>query len=173
MPIVVIIGPSGAGKSTLVEMYTLRHHDAVLHKSATTRPQRNEYDNSHIFMTDEEFETAQQDGKFIQAVEVYGHHYGLPSLPKDSSDTLLLLLRAQYVAVFKQYYPDCKVIQLEAPLSVLADRLIARGDGDRVDQTEISIEVTVGRTVADHVIHTDKPVDESFKEFEAACTQLS
>lgn len=173
MPIIVVIGPSGAGKSTLVEMYTLRHHDAVLHRTATTRPQRNQYDNSHLFMTDEEFDTAQNDGKFIQTVEAYGHRYGLPDLPKESSHILFLLLRAQYVTVFKQYYPDCKVIQLEAPLPILADRLLARGDGDRVDQTEISLETTFGRTVADTIIPTNRPIDESFNEFEAACTQLS
>lgn len=173
MPIIVVIGPSGAGKSTLVEMFTLRHHEAALHKSATTRAQRNEYDNSHIFMTDDEFTQAQDEGKFIQAVEIYGHRYGLPTLPEDTSNVILLLLRAQYVTIFKQYYPDCHVIQLEAPLPLLADRLIARGDGDRVDGTEISLEVTVGRTLADTIIHTDKPVDVSFKEFEDACTQLS
>lgn len=173
MPIIIVIGPSGAGKSTLVDLYTQRHADAVLHKSATTRAQRNEYDNSHIFMSDDEFTQAQAHGQFIQSVEIYGHHYGLPTLPENTSNVLLLLLRAQYVTIFKQYYPDCHVVQFEAPLPVLTERLIARGDADRIDEVEISLEVTVGRTVADTIINTDKPLDESFKEFEQTCTQLS
>ena len=173
MPIIVIIGPSGAGKSTLVDMYTRRHQDAALHKSATTRAQRNEYDNSHVFMTDEEFDQAQQEGKFIQAVEIYGHHYGLPTLPDDTSNTLLLLLRAQYVTIFKQYYPDCHVIQIEAPVPVLTQRLVARGDSDRADKTELALEMTVGQGLADTIISTDAPLDQSFQEFEDACTKLS
>lgn len=53
-PIVLIVGESGSGKSTICQ-YLSDYYGLKELKSYTTRPQRGEFDTSHTFITQEEF----------------------------------------------------------------------------------------------------------------------
>lgn len=165
MPIIAIIGPSGAGKSTLVDMYLAEHPDAILHKSVTTRPIRGRDDTSHTFVTDVEFDALEQQGKLLQSVSAYGYRYALPKLPKDITKTIFVLIRAEFVPPFLKLYPAARIVQIEAPLDVLARRLAERGDTTRIDTTALLAETELGRRNADAIISTTSSPAMSYTEF--------
>ena len=71
--LILIIGPSGVGKSVILN--TLRERNPELHfpKSATTRQQRQgEGNDLYHFVTDEEFDQMQKDGKILEWAVVHG-----------------------------------------------------------------------------------------------------
>lgn len=165
MPIIAVIGPSGAGKSTLVDMYLAEHSDAILHKSVTTRPMRDASDTSHTFVTDAEFDALHREGKLIQPVSAYGYRYALPLLPNDAGKTIFVLIRAPFVAQFLAHYPNAHVVQVEAPIDVLATRLAARGDAARIDEAALQQEIDAGKEVATAVVSGAGSLSDSYAAF--------
>jgi len=155
MPIIALIGPSGAGKSTLVDYYIQHHPDARLHKSITTRPMRGDGDTSHRFVTDAEFDKLAAAGELIKPVEAFGYRYAITKIPEYDGITFVLL-RYQFLEEFKRYYPEAKVIQVEAPVDVLLERIASRGDKVRAKADELLNEVVVGREKADLIINADQ-----------------
>lgn len=173
MPIIVIIGPSGAGKSSLVDHYLASQPQAILHKTLTTRPIRDSNDSSHKFVAEHEFDRLEKSDGFLYATNVYGYRYGLPPLPDDADDTIFLMLRQQFVKTFQAKYPDARVIQIEAPIKTLIERLSQRGDTARLDEQSLAQEITVGRSISDVIITTDKSFEDSYLEFETACDKAA
>jgi guanylate kinase len=155
VPIIALIGPSGAGKSTLVDCYIQHHPDARLHKSITTRPMRGNGDTSHRFVTDAEFDKFAAAGELIKPVEAFGYRYAITKIPEYDGITFVLL-RYQFLEEFKRYYPEAKVIQVEAPVDVLLERIASRGDKVRAKADELLNEVVVGREKADLIINADQ-----------------
>ena len=145
MSVVVIIGPSGAGKSTIArilqEKYGFR-----LQKTVTTRPQRDEYDTDHIFVNEETFQTMSASKAFFGTMPTFEFNYGLPKF--DPSERTLLLLRAPVVEEFKTRFPDAHIYEVDAPLEVLEQRLIARSTFDRINPEVLEKEISWGRTLA-------------------------
>lgn len=151
MPIIALIGPSGAGKSTLVDYYIKHHPDARLHKSITTRPVRGDGDTSHRFVSDEEFDRLAAAGELIKPVEAFGYRYAITKIPEYDGITFVLL-RHQFVEEFKRFYPEAKVIQIEAPVDVLLERITSRGDTVRANADIVQAEIIAGRRVADYTV---------------------
>lgn len=100
----------------------------------------------------------QQNGDFLGTTHIFGSDYGLPKLPV-TDDQLIVLLRAPFVKQFQTHYPDCLIVQLEAPVPVLRQRLTQRGDQDRIDPAALEKETALGQTMADIIISTDQPID--------------
>lgn len=166
MPIIALIGPSGAGKSTLVEYYIQHHPDARLHKSVTTRPIRGDGDTSHRFVTDEEFDELAANSELIKPVEAFGYRYAITKIPEYSGVTFVLL-RHQFVEKFKRFYPDATIIQVEAPVETLIDRLTLRGENTRANGSELEAEIIAGRKIADYIINTRQNLDATYTHFAA------
>lgn len=171
MPIIALIGPSGAGKSTLVDYYIQRHPDARLHKSITTRPIRGEGDTSHRFVDDDEFDRLAEAGELIKPVEAFGYRYAITKIP-DYNGITFVLLRYQFVEEFKRFYPEAKVVQIEAPLAVLLERITSRGDMVRADADEIQMEIITGRKIACHTINTRDSFSDVCVEFSTMLEEL-
>jgi guanylate kinase len=75
----VVCGPSGVGKGTLVGMLMKAYpDDFAFSVSSTTRPPREgEQDGIHYHFTDvEAFQTAIENGKFIEHAQVHDNLYG-------------------------------------------------------------------------------------------------
>lgn len=147
-------------------MFLQKHPGARLHKSVTTRPPRSDNDTSHTFVSNEEFDTLEHEGKLLLPVEAYGFRYALPVLPTKTQDIVFVLLREQFIDIFKTGYPAAKVIQVEANPAALAQRLAERGDTSRIDLNVITNEIANGRKKADTIISTDQPLEIAFSEFE-------
>jgi guanylate kinase len=171
MPIIVLIGPSGAGKSTLVDYYIQHHPDARLHKSITTRPKRGDGDTSHRFVSDEEFDKLAADGELIKPVEAFGYRYAITKIPEYDGITFLLL-RYQFVEELKRFYPEAKVIQIEAPVEILLKRIASRGDMVRRDAGVIQAEIIAGQEVADYISTSDSSPTKALQSFEKVCKHL-
>ena len=169
MPIIALIGPSGAGKSTLVDYYIQHHPDARLHKSITTRPMRGDNDTSHRFVTDAEFDKLATAGELIKPVEAFGYRYAITKIPEYDGITFVLL-RHQFVEEFKRFYPHAKVIQIEAPVEILLERITNRGDKMRAKADELLNETTKGREKADCIIDTDTDIENVYNEFNRLLT---
>lgn len=151
---VVFIGPSGSGKSTLAKLL-VEATPLTLVRTYTTRPHRKEDDDSHVFVTSEEFDSLEKAGTFIGTIDIFGHTYGLPRLPATPS---LLLLRAPVIPAFRAQYPDCLVIEIDASLDVLRERLEKRGSYDRMDDMMLTKEMEAGRKLADLHVDTSQTV---------------
>ena len=163
MPIIALIGPSGAGKSTLVDYYIQHHPDARLHKSITTRPIRGDGDTSHRFVSDEEFDKLAAAGELIKPVEAFGYRYAITRVPEYDGVTFVLL-RYQFVEDFKQFYPEAIVIQIEAPVAILLERLEDRDDTVRANTDELQEEVIMGRKIASYIIDTSRNFNYAYSE---------
>lgn len=155
---VILIGPSGAGKSTVAEQLVLQAPVEVV-PTITTRPVRTDEDTfTHTFVDQPTFDRMRAGQEFIGVTHAFGYDYGLPKLPTTNKQ-LLLLLRAPFIPLFRKVYANTFVIQLEAPLPVLLERLALRGDHIRADSADLQNEITLGRQVADLIISTDQPLE--------------
>lgn len=161
MHIVALIGPSGAGKSTLVDYYIKHHPDARLHKSITTRPVRGDGDTSHRFVSDEEFDRLAAAGELIKPVEAFGHRYAITKIPEYEGVTFVLL-RYQFAQEFKQLYTEAKVIQIEAAVEILLERIASRGDTVRADADAMQAEIIAGHKLTDRIIDSGQKFEISY-----------
>lgn len=160
--VIALIGPSGAGKSTIARELA-KAPNITFVKSYTTRQKRfGEDDDSHLFVTNKEFEAMNQQGAYIGILTIFNQKYALPKLPQDS--TILILLRAPAIKRLKELYPYSVVIQLEAPLEVLEKRLQNRGSLERTDRSILKQEIESGKKLANIVIDTNKPLENTLNE---------
>jgi guanylate kinase len=83
----VLSSPSGAGKTTLSRMLLEVDPLIDLSVSVTTRPQRpGEVDGRHYHFIDRpQFDAMVRDGALLEWAEVFGHRYGTPRAPVEST----------------------------------------------------------------------------------------
>jgi ribose 1,5-bisphosphokinase len=156
----VVIGPSGAGKTTLARAFASAFADRFeLVLTHTTRARRPGEGDTHVFVTDAEFDGAD----YLGTLDIFGARYGLPPLPRPR--VALVVLRAAALDQFTALFPDARIIQVEAPPEILAERLRARGDPERASQADLRQEIAAGRTAADGIVRTDQPFERSLAEF--------
>jgi guanylate kinase len=76
--IFIIAGPSGAGKTTVCRKLIKEDSRLLYSISATTREKRKgEKDGvDYYFITEEEFEEWEKEGKFLETAKVHGYNYG-------------------------------------------------------------------------------------------------
>lgn len=152
MRLFLVVGPSGAGKDTLLSGAIAA--DPRLHwaRRVITRP---ETAGGEPFegVEEAEFATRLARGDFALHWDAHGLRYGVPlaQLPQ-GRDVILNGSRAA-IAQVRAAFPALRVIHITAPLSVLANRLAARGRESRSD-----IEARLGR--ADLSLQKGLPVIE-------------
>lgn len=72
--LMIFVGKSGSGKSTLINELCKREGYTQL-ISQTTRPRRNEDDNDHNFVSEEDYYMAKLNGDIVAETEINGYHY--------------------------------------------------------------------------------------------------
>ena len=124
-PLLLLIGPSGSGKTTIAnrleEKYGLKQI-----RSYTTRPKRNENEDSHTFITEEEFMILKN---LMAYTEYNGYRYG--ATLRQIEDCDIYVVDVPGVRTFlKNYKGNKKVIAvcLKVDEQVALDRMEQRGD---------------------------------------------
>lgn len=123
--IVLLIGKSGSGKTSVCEQFE-KQFDWKALRSYTTRPKRNEDEDGHVFITDEEFD--QLDN--ICAFTIFdGARYCATQEQVDQSDIYVIDLDG--LDYFKRLYKGDKSIipiYLDIDTHTQYERMRKRGD---------------------------------------------
>ena len=83
----VLSSPSGAGKTSICNRLLQQETELKLSVSATTRQRRpGEVEGKdYLFLSTIDFETRINRSEFLEYAKVFGHYYGTPSKPVESS----------------------------------------------------------------------------------------
>jgi guanylate kinase len=129
----VVSAPSGAGKTTLVRKVIAQRAGVTLSVSCTTRDPRPEEQEGidYVFITRDEFEAMEREGKFIEWAQVHGDLYGTPRANVDKlqqGEDLVLEIDTQGARKIREEFHDGVLIFIRPPsLEVLKGRLRSRG----------------------------------------------
>jgi guanylate kinase len=129
----VVSAPSGAGKTTLVRKVIAQLAGATLSVSCTTRAPRPEEQEGidYVFITRDEFEAMEREGKFIEWAQVHGDLYGTPRANVDKlqhGEDLVLEIDTQGARKIREKFHDGVLIFIRPPSpEVLKGRLRSRG----------------------------------------------
>ena len=136
--LVIISGPSGSGKTTVVRELLQRCGDLPLELSvsATTRPSRpgETHGVDYHFLSLEEFQQSQAEGKFLEWCEVFGrgHLYGTLAEPvytsRQAGKWVILEIDVEGAMKVVEELPDAVTIFVHpGSMEELAQRLRGRG----------------------------------------------
>ena len=120
----MVWGLSGVGKDTLVNRYCDENPEYSIVKSLTTRKRRYLGEDTHEFVTEDEFKA---QGEMIAETYYNGNHYGASKKQLDEGDFYIVDKRG-IQDVIRKYKTDRKlvVIYVYAPIFIRLHRLIRR-----------------------------------------------
>ncbi len=135
--LIVVSGPSGAGKTTVLRrVYQQSPLPLVPSVSATTRPPRPDEKNGvdYHFLPQEEFDSRQKNGDFLECFEVFGRGYWYGTLAEEVTTGLeagkwvVLEIDVQGALDVMRQYPDAVTIFIcPSTIDELRRRLHGRG----------------------------------------------
>tara|TARA_R110000868_G_scaffold221493_2_gene473169 strand:+ start:47487 stop:48020 length:534 start_codon:yes stop_codon:yes gene_type:complete len=124
-----VVGPSGVGKDSVMRAVAAQRADTVLVRRVITRqadPGSEDFEPVSV----SEFLSREAGGEFLLSWAAHGLHYGIPDSVADDlargRDALVNLSRS-VLPQAQTRFAGFRTILLTAPVSVLADRLAARG----------------------------------------------
>jgi guanylate kinase len=162
----VVSGPSGVGKTTACRTVLERVSNLVYSISYTTRPRRPQEVDGHdyFFVSEDEFQTMAEEGKFLEWAWVHGNRYGT-SYEKvrgevDSGNSVILDIDVQGAKQIRKKKKCCTSVFLLPPsMDVLYGRLVKRKSdspgeiSNRIDTAYHEIE---NYRYYDYIIINDK-----------------
>ena len=148
IPVVLILAKSGAGKDYIADHFFGKLGMQKL-KSYTTRPKRGKYDDTHIFITKEEFLALQDD---MVAMTVYnGELYGATN--KQLDECGLYILDLPGLIYLKEHYSNRPLVSLYFKVSPWTRyrRMRQRGDSVKSALKRLWFDRMAFKGVEDHV----------------------
>jgi thymidine phosphorylase len=145
-----VVGPSGAGKDTLIDgaRAALIEDGRFLFATRTITRPSGAAGEEHVGVCEDAFGTLEESGQFLLTWRAHGLCYGLPRTLRDALDQGLNVIangsRAM-VAALRDAVPHLVVVEVSAPLHLLAERIAARGR-----ESAAEIEARLERTVASY-----------------------
>ena len=128
--LVLIAGVSASGKNTIIQNLIEKRDDIKMleYCSATTRPPRDtdKKFKNYVYLTDDQFkEHIKQDGNFYGTIKS-----AFEKALRQKDIIYLKDIDVKGCQSLKKYFSDCDILTifLDAPDSVLKQRLIERGD---------------------------------------------
>ncbi len=125
----LVVGPSGAGKDTLINgARRCLEGDArfVFARRAVTRPN---HAPGEVTMTPDHFEAARRRGTFALSWYAHGLAYGVPrDISKALADGrhVIASVSRSVIAEARRAFPQVRVIHVDAPSTLLKQRLAGR-----------------------------------------------
>ena len=148
--LVIISGPSGAGKSTVVRaLLQCCPLPLVLSVSATTRPPREgEADGEdYHFLGNDDFLQRQQQGLFLECMQVFGHGHWYGTLMQpvttglQAGDWVILEIDVEGAASVMDQLPEVITIFLHAGSTEELERRLRARDTDSEESIQRRLEV--------------------------------
>lgn len=149
----LIAGESGSGKDTLVDMLCRRHPELCKVISSTTRPRRTPDENTHLFLTEDEYH--QREADMVAATFFCGAYYGAEAAVVNASDFYIIdpvgirSLRRNLIT------RDIKAVYITASEDTRRARMMARGQS--------------GEAAEERIVH-DRTAFAGFTEWDAQIT---
>ncbi len=139
--LILVVGPSGAGKDTLLEAARERlggDRRFVFARRLITRP-ADAGGEDHEAIEEEAFREGIAEGRFLAWWQAHGLYYGLPASLRDDlgrgRNVVANVSRAALPAIVAAY-DRAVILEVTAPVDVLAERLAARGRETKEDIAE-------------------------------------
>ena len=145
--IVLIVGKSGSGKSTICRHLEVDYGVKEL-RSYTTRPRRGADDNSHIFVSDEEFDNLDN---IVAYTEYNGYRYCATEKQIEECDTYII--DPDGVDYFLKEYTGKKipmVVYIVTPELIRSRRMAFRGQSDEGIKNRLELDARVFRNIDDY-----------------------
>lgn len=128
----LVVGPSGAGKDTLIagaRAQLAGDTNFVFPRREITRP-ADAGGEDHIPVSRESFAQRRADGAYALAWEAHGLGYGVPAgIAEDlvHGRTVVVNVSRTVIPLARTWFPDLQIMNVTAPVRILAERLAARG----------------------------------------------
>lgn len=128
----LVVGPSGAGKDTLIagaRAQLAGDTNFVFPRREITRP-ADAGGEDHITVSWESFAQRRADGAYALAWEAHGLGYGVPAgIAEDlvHGRTVVVNVSRTVIPLARTRFPDLLILNVTAPVRILAERLAARG----------------------------------------------
>ena len=133
-----VVGPSGVGKDSILNHARRRlasEPGVVFVRRVITRAS-DAANEEHDTLSDAEFDAARAAGAFILSWRSHGLQYGIPAATDDAvraGAVAIANLSRGVVAMARQRYGNCVVVEVTAAADVLRRRLSERGRETEVD----------------------------------------
>lgn len=133
---VILSGPSAVGKSTICDYITTKFEDIVRIVTITTRPKRNgEIEGKeYIFLTEEELQQMESEGRIIEKVEYAGFYYATDKAVIEnvikSKKVGIFVMSTQGKKIIEEIYGRQFSIFIDSSDDILIRRIKNRGDGN-------------------------------------------
>jgi ribose 1,5-bisphosphokinase len=131
--LIAVVGPSGVGKDSVMAGMIAAQPDLALVRRVITRAADaggEDYDP----VSTARFDQMRDAGAFCLSWQAHGLHYGIPEAVRAqvaSGRTLLVNLSRGILPEAKRQFPTLLILNITAPLEVLAERLAGRGRESR------------------------------------------
>lgn len=141
---VLLVGKSGSGKNT-VQDYLVNRYGIKPLMSYTTRSKRYPEEDTHIFITEQEYEEIKQKEKIIAYTFYNGNHYFATEEQFKESDIYIIDLDGLLYMRNQNIDMPFISIYIDIPSEIRAERMARRGDSpkkilERIDIDDIAFE---------------------------------
>lgn len=175
-PLIAVVGPSGAGKDSVIDAARRRLDGDprfAFPRRVVTRPAGAGFED-HVAAAPAEFAALDAAGAFVFAWEAHGIRYGIPAAIADdlaAGRSVVVNLSREAVVAARARFPTV-VVEITAPVPVLAERLARRG---RETAAEIRERLSRAEAVpvdADRVVVNDGPLERAVDAFAAILAEV-